>query len=299
MNYFFASLSSGLNETGHLLLGWLDDHAINIIVILVGAWIVRRFGTNVIGRILTHTVRTDLYPTKADREKRIRTLNALARAIMRVSVFLVATTLLIGEINPNYTTVLFASAGIFTVALGFGARGLISDFLSGLFITYENQYRVGDIVEISGTMGTVINVTPRTTVLRDFDGNVHHVPNGSIIVATNKTIEFSQLNEDIVVHADTDLSLLEHVINHTGEALAADADFKKKIKEAPHFGGIDGYVGEGIGIKIVGKTSPNDKFEVKSALYTRLIKAFRTHGIKVGSTPTPATPPAATPPPAR
>lgn len=297
MNNLLASLSGGFSETGQELATWFDDHAVNIILILVAAWVVRRFGTNLIGRVLTHTVRSDLYPTKSDREKRIRTLNALARAFMRVGVFLVAGTLLIGEINPNYTTVIFASAGIFTVALGFGARGLINDFLTGMFITYENQYRVGDIVQIGGTEGTVVDVTPRTTVLRDFDGNVHHVPNGSITVATNKTLEYSQLNEDLVVAADTDISLVEHIINHTGDVLAADPDYKKKIKQAPRFSGINGYAGDGISIKVIGKTSPNDKYEVKSQFYSLLIKAFRKHEIKVGAPPVaPPAPTGQTPP---
>lgn len=284
MPFIIASFSQNLHETGQSVLGWLDHHGMNILLIILAAWIIRHFGANIIGRVLTHTVRSDLYPSKSDRQKRIKTLNTLAKAIMRVGVYVVAGILIMGEINPNYTTALFASAGLVTVAIGFGAKNLINDFISGMFIIYENQYRVGDVVEISDVSGVVTDVTIRTTVLRDFDGNVHHVPNGSIVVTTNKTIEFSQLNEDILVAQDSDLSLVERIINHTGEVLDSEPAFTKMIRDAPHFAGVNGYAaGGGISVKITAITSANDKYTVRSELYKRLTKTFRANNISIVS----------------
>jgi len=279
----------GLEELFNLMKGWLDDHLINILVILLAAWLVRHFGTRLLSQILKRTVRNDIYPTKLDREKRIKTLKSLISAAMRVGVYLLAFVLIIGELNPSYMTALFASAGLVTVALGFGAQSLIKDFMSGVFIITENQYRVGDIIDIAGVSGTVEDITIRTTVLRDLNGYVHHVPNGIIEVTTNRTIGFSQLNEEFTVAKDTDLDRIEHVVNHVGEQLAALPELKDKILEKPHFDTVKGYAANGIIIKVLGRTTTSSKWRVRSELYKHLSKAFAKNKIEASGLPVSAT----------
>ncbi len=274
-------ISNGTIHAGHSLGDWLSLHAMNIILILIAAWLLHRFGANILKRIISRTVRPDLYPTKVDREKRVKTLESLTSAVARVGVYALAGSLIVGEINPSYTAALFASAGLVTVALGFGAKDLINDFMSGIFIITENQYRVGDFVEIAGVSGTVEDVTIRTTILRDLDGNVHHVPNGAISVATNKTMGYSRLNEDITLAPGSDIERAEHVINHVGEQLAAKADFEHSIKEMPQFGGVLGYGPTGIIIKINAKVSTGEKMVVKTELYKLLSKAFAANDIEL------------------
>ena len=166
--------------------------------------------------------------------------------------------------------------------MGFGAQSLIKDFVSGIFIIIENQYRVGDVVAIGGVDGVVQDVTIRTTVLRDLDGNVHHVPNGNITVTTNKTIGYSGINEEIIVDASTDLALLEHVINHVGEQLAAMPDLQIYIKETPQFRQVIGLNANGMVVKIVGQATAGDSWRVKGELYRLLKHAFEKHKIKLG-----------------
>lgn len=285
-----TNLRIGLEELINLVKGWLDEHLINVLVILLAAWLIRHFGTRLLSQILKRTVRSDIYPTKLDREKRIKTLKSLISAAMRVGVYLVAFVLIIGELNPSYMTALFASAGLVTVALGFGAQSLIKDFMSGVFIITENQYRVGDIIDIAGVSGTVEDITIRTTVLRDLNGYVHHVPNGIIEVTTNRTIGFSQLNEEFTVAKDTDLDRLEHIVNHVGEQLTALPDLKDKILEKPHFDTVKGYAANRIIIKVLGRTSTSGKWRVRSELYKHLAKAFdknkiEASGLPVGTAP--------------
>ena len=280
---FLVSLIPQLLHVGTLLGDWLNDHLVNILAILAGAWIVRRFGAKFIARILKYTVRNDLYPNKADREKRMKTLNTLASAIMRVGVYIVVAILIIGEINPSYTTALFASAGLIGVALGFGAKDLINDFMSGIFIITENQYRVGDVIEIGGVSGVVEDITIRTTVLRDLAGDVHHIPNGTIKLTTNMTLGFSGIDENVVVGYDTDIDRLKHLINHLGEQMAADAEFQKKIIEPIRFLRVDGFGDNGIIIKIVGKTASGEQWLIKGELYERLYKALKQHKIDIPS----------------
>lgn len=270
-----------------MVSGWFSSHVVNIFFILIAAWLVRRFGVKVITSLIEHTARGDFYPSKADRDKRIATLNTLGRAFVRIAVYILATLLIVGEINPAYTTALFASAGLIGVALGFGAQSLIRDFVSGIFIITENQYRIGDEVTLVGTSGVgeisgrVENLTIRTTILRDLDGNVHHVPNGNIGVTTNKTIGFSRLNEDIVVALDTDLDRLEHVINHVGEQIAADADLKQSIIEPPYVASIKGFEGDGIVVKVLAKTTAAAQWRVRSEFYRKLHTALKKNDIKL------------------
>jgi moderate conductance mechanosensitive channel len=270
-----------LEEIASLIGDWLNEHFVNILVILVGAWLVRHFGTRLFSRLLRHTVRADLYPTKSDRDKRVKTLDSLVGAFTRAAVYVIAAILLIGEINPSYTAALFTSAGLIGAAIGFGAKDIINDFIRGIFIIVENQYRIGDIISAAGVSGIVEDITIRTTVLRDLDGDVHHIPNGSIGVTTNKTAEYSQVNEDIMVGYGTDITKLEHVIGHVGEEIAAHIDFKPKIIDPPHFERIDSFADNGIVVKILARTTPGDQWLVKGELYKRLKTAFERHDIEI------------------
>ncbi len=262
-------------------LRWIANHGIQIAIIFCGAYLVRHFGTKLFSRLLQLTVRDDLYPHKSDRIKRLRTLDSLSGAVLRVGVYFTALILILGEINPSYTTALFASAGLVTVAVGFGAKNVINDFLSGMFIIVENQYRVGDIIQIGDVDGTVQAVTIRTTILRDLNGNIHHVPNGSIVVTTNKTIDVANLNEDIVVGFSTDIALLEHFINHVGKELASDPAYKRHVIKPPYFARVNGFANNGIIIKIFGETSAGQQWVVKGELYRKLIEAFRKNNIEL------------------
>lgn len=286
----FDGLAEKVGNVGHLLGDWLYLHAVNISIILVAAWILRHFSAKILSGLLKHTIRSDMFPTKGAREKRLKTLTSMANAVSQVGISLVAVILILGEINPNYANVLFASAGLLTVAVGFGAKDLINDFVTGVFIISEGQYRVGDAVEIAGVSGVVEAVTVRTTVLRDLDGNVHYVPNGDITVATNKTLGFSRINENIAFDAQTDIERVTHVINHVGEEMAADPEFKNKIKEAPRVAQVVGYGPTGLIIKITATTGESDKPSIKSNMYKQLHKAFAKNDIKVALQPLPLPP---------
>jgi small-conductance mechanosensitive channel len=155
----------------------------------------------------------------------------------------------------------------------------VKDFVSGIFIITENQYRVGDIVQLGEVSGVVEAITIRTTILRDLDGYLHHIPNGTITVTTNKTIGYAGLNEDIVVAADTDLEQLEHVINHVGEQLAAQPELMHKIKEAPRLVSIQGLHDKGITVKVIGQTTAGSRVAVRSEFYRLLKKACAQHKI--------------------
>lgn len=284
---FFSRVGDKVEHLGGDLVQWLSVHGLNLIIILLAAWFIRRFGVQLFHNIFSHTIRRNAYGTKADREKRLKTLSSMSSAFVRAGVYVIAGFMIVGEVNPSYTTALFASAGLATVALGFGAQSLIRDIVSGIFLISENQYRIGDEVELKSTSwaaqveGIVEDITLRTTILRDLDGDVHHIPNGTIGFATNKTLGFNRINEDIVVSLDTDIERLEHIVNHVGEELAAEPAFKNKILDPPHVERIVSIHDKGISVKILAKTAPADRRAVRSELYHRLLKAFQKNDISL------------------
>lgn len=262
---------------------WISDHGFEILIIVLVAWLVKRFGAQFLSRIFHSTIRADLYPTKNDRLKRLETIDSITNAILKVGVVIVAGIMIVSELGVN-TTPIVASAGVIGIALGFGAQSLIKDLTSGMFIIIDNQYRVGDIVKLGEIAGRVEAITIRTTVLRGLDGTLYHVPNGSIAATANLTMNYGGIDEDIVFGSDIDISKLAIVINRTGLSLAADPDFKSKVLEPPRFERVVGFTAEGIKVKILGTTTTNDSWLVRGEFYKRLIVELRKSNIQL---PTP------------
>lgn len=266
---------------------WMTDHLINVIVILIGSWIFMRVVHDFTNRFLRHIIRPDVYPTKSDREKRIRTLGSLVKGVVRLGVYIVAVLLITGELYPGARTTLFTSAGVLGAIIGFGAQSLIKDLTTGIFIISENQYRIGDEVTLAASLGLgkiegkVEDLTIRTTVLRDMSGNVHHIPNGNIGVTTNKTLGYSRMNEEIVVHFDTNLEELEKVIREVGEELQALPNMQSRVIEAPYLANVKGFTDKGIAVRILAKTNAAAQWQTRSEFYHLLQKAFAKNKIKV------------------
>ncbi len=283
----FNSVESRLNEVWHLFVDWSAAHLLQIIIIVVGAEILYRISTKTVNRVIHRvTHRPDLFPTESDRKKRLKTLDSLINTALRLLIFTIASIMVINELGIN-TAPLIASAGIVGVALGFGAQSLIRDFMSGFFIITENQYRVGDVIEIITNVGgvkvagTVEAITIRTTIIRDQDGRLNHVPNGSIMTTSNLTMNYAGLNEELVVDADTDIDKLEHIINHIGEELVRDTKLGSKIIQPPYFDRVDKISGDGMTVKIFGKTTPGEQWRVRGAFYKRLQPALEKNHIKL------------------
>lgn len=281
----FNSVQTRAAEVWQLLGTWLSAHLLQIIIIIVSAEIIYRVSTKTLTKIVERaTHRPDLFPTELDRKKRIKTLNSLVNATLRIFIFVIAGIMIISELGIN-TGPLIASAGIIGVALGFGAQSLIKDFMSGFFIITENQYRVGDVVEVvtnNGAVrvsGVVEAITIRTTVIRDMEGRLHHIPNGNVQVATNMTMNYAGIDEELVVDLNTDIDKLEHIINHVGEQLAANHALSKKILDAPHFGRVDRLDKDGLVIKIFAKTTPGDQWLIKGEMYKKLNTALDKNDI--------------------
>ena len=260
---------------------WLDDHLINIGLILFITWIIRKFGPPLVMRVIKGTVRSDLYPSEVDRKKRTQTLQGIVLAIFRISTWILAFLLIVSELKPSYAATLFTSAGIIGFGLAFGAQSLIKDFINGMFIIFENQYRVGDIVTINNVSGKVEGITIRTTIIRDLNGFVYHIPNGTITLTTNQTMDYGRIYEDIKVKPDTDIPLLEKTINEAGKKIAEIPKFEHKISEPPSFERVSSISSDGITVKVLGKVSLPEQKQIKSEFLKQLKKEFEKAKIKM------------------
>ena len=189
------------------VLNWITSYGDNVAIILIVTAAFYYVGSMFMERVIKRALHTTKHNwSERDIVKRQRTLVGLFKNIWRALVLTCGIFALFQLFFKDVSLApLFASAGILGVAFGFGAQSLVQDFLSGLFIISENQYRVGDIIDIEGASGTVERIGARSTVLRDADGNVHYFPNGMIQHVINKTMDYSMARFSINVHPSSDL----------------------------------------------------------------------------------------------
>lgn len=270
------------STSSHAISGLSSESTIQAAIIIlvtlafyvIGSMIVRYFVKNAVQRTRHKTWH------RKDIEKRQRTLVAVVTSVWQILVIFVGGFQLLQIIFPGINTApLFASAGIIGVAIGFGSQTLVKDFLSGIFIISENQYRVGDIIDINGSTGTVERIGARSTVIRDVDGNVHYFPNGTIQHVINKTMGYSMARFTIAVHQSNELDDIIALINKTGKALASEEKWKNKIINAPSFESIGEFTASTVNLQISGKTQPSDQWSVTAEMRRRLLIAFEKNKI--------------------
>jgi len=211
-------------------------------------------------------------------EQRIEALASVLRSIVGFVIFATAAFMILGELGVNLGPLL-AGAGIIGVALGFGSQTLVRDFLSGMFILIEDQFGVGDIVDLDQqTSGTVEAVSLRTTRLRAVDGTVWHVPNGEIRRVGNKSQLWSRALLDVEVAHGTD-------VDHAGELIKGVADEVWKehpeVLEEPELWGVERMDATGVAIRLVVKTTPAEQWKISRELRRRIKAAFDREGIEV------------------
>lgn len=272
------------------IINWLSEHGGRILLIIALSlalyFLVRHFVPTVVKRLLTRpSVRRALTKRAAKKleeeaEKRVNTLTSVFASTGVVFIIICALFAILAEIGVNISAAL-AGLGILGIAVGFGAQALIRDLIGGTLILMENQYRVGDWVQIAGIGGLVEEINLRRTVVRDFDGTVHSVPNGEIRVASNYTKEWARVNMNISVGYSEDLGHVIEVINRVGTEMAEDPDWAPVILKAPQALRVDAFEDSGIAIRILGETKQMQQWAVMGELRLRLKRAFDEEDIEI------------------
>ncbi|MDP9385896.1 MAG: mechanosensitive ion channel family protein [Actinomycetota bacterium] len=210
--------------------------------------------------------------------QRIEALATVLRSVVSVIIAGVALLLVLGEIGIDLAPLL-AGAGILGVALGFGSQSLVKDFLSGLFILVEDQFGVGDVVNLDQEVSGVVEaVSLRTTRLRAVDGTVWHMPNGEIRRVGNKSQLWSRALLDIDVGYDTDVDHASAVIKAEADAVWKEHD---EVIEEPELWGVENLGPSGVRIRLVLKTRPSEQWAISRELRQRIKAAFDREGIEI------------------
>ena len=238
-----------------------------------------------IHRIVPHALRLaierqmkDASPEEVD--QRSRTLSSVFTGTGRAIISVIALLTLLPLAGVNITAIV-TGFGITGLALALGAQALVRDTINGTFLLVEDQYRKGDVVRIAEITGAVEEITLRRTLIRDQDGVLHSIPNGTISVVSNFTRDYAQVNLEVRVAYGEDLSRVAAVIDRVGRELAADARYKPLISEAPRTARVESVGDAGVAVTVSSRTRPAARWEVAAELRRRLIDAFVAEGVRV------------------
>ena len=261
------------------ILIWLQTSGIKIILIVVMGFFAQIGLTKASKTLLTSALSKHMTTDRSDagRDKRINTIHQVLIKTISIIIFLVVLLMIFIELGINVTPIL-TGAGIIGIAIGFGAQDMVKNIFHGIFILTEDQYSEGDIVTIAGVTGTVETFDLRRTILRDLDGTQHHIPNGEIAIASNKTKSWSGINLDIGIAYNTDLKKLKQIIEQVGQGLKNE---NENITEAPRMVGVEEFADSAIIVKIVGKTKPGTQWAMARQLRERLKEVFDREKIEI------------------
>lgn len=217
-----------------------------------------------------------------ERLKRNETITEIAKTAVDIVIWIAAAVNFLTSIGVNVAS-LMTGAGLIGVVIGLGAQTTTRDILAGFFIVGENQYRVGDTIEmmIAGRLitGKVENITLRITQVRDIDGKVHTIRNGASEAVTNMSFKYANVNLEFGVSYDTDIDKLEEVINNVGEKMLEDEELKKEIIEPIKFMRVNRFLDSSMQIKCLGKVKAGRQWHIAGIFRREIKKAFDEHDI--------------------
>ena len=296
------------NEKLSEIVSWIIERPLKVVVILLVAMIVNRLLRRAIDRMVQRIISVrEQEQTEAELEsektlsnvgerarrrlqrisengersrQRALTLGAVLRGTSTTIVYLMGLMIALGEIGVDLGPLL-AGAGIVGVAIGFGAQSLVADFIAGVFVIIEDQYGVGDWVDVGSASGTVERVSLRTTVLRDAHGTVWVVPNGEIRRVGNSSQLWARTVLDLEVAYDTDIDKAATIIKDVADQLWEEQLEVATILEEPVVSGVQSFGADSIAIRLSVKTEPGEQWSTGRIIRARIKKAFDTYGIEI------------------
>ncbi len=294
------------DETWARLSDWVVDRPLRIMLIVVLAWFVNRVlrravtrfaeevaersGPDLLGEADNAEVDNPVLRTverlrlRSERETRAKrraiTLGAMMRSLVGLIVWGTAIVMILGELGVSLGP-LIASAGIVGIAVGFGAQSLVRDVLAGAFVIIEDQYGVGDVIDAGEATGVVEEVALRTTKVRDVEGVLWTLPNGTIARVGNYSQIWSRVVFDLEVSYDTDLEHAMTVIKRVLDECWHAQPGPTTIIEEPEVQGVQSFGPNAVVIRAVAKTDPSEQWATGRWVRAELKKAFDAEGIVI------------------
>ncbi|HEX5533822.1 MAG TPA: mechanosensitive ion channel family protein [Actinomycetales bacterium] len=214
------------------------------------------------------------------RAQRARTIGSVLKSVATGLVATIVGLLLLGEFGVNLGPLL-AGAGVAGVALGFGSQTLVKDFLSGVFMIVEDQYGVGDVVDLGEAAGTVEAVGLRVTRLRDVNGTVWYVRNGEIMRVGNQSQGWARAVLDISVAYGEDVGHLQEVLKDVATLLAHEEEWSALVLDEPEVWGVEALTENAVVLRLVVKTVPLEQWKVARELRRRIKARFDAEGVEL------------------
>ncbi|MGW5104200.1 mechanosensitive ion channel family protein [Streptomyces sp. NPDC004100] len=287
---------------------WLEQHTtalvevplrIVLIVVVLGVirWVAQRAITRVVQRVLepggeegeprrprsgrgAAVLLRDRSRASRRREQRARTIGSVLGSVVTIVLALLGTAMILDQVGIALGPLL-ASAGVVGLAIGFGAQSLVADYLSGLLIMFEDQYGVGDTVDLGEAVGEVEHVGLRLTHVRDLNGGLWHIRNGEVLRVRNDSQDWARAVLDVAVAYDSHLDTVYQVLEDTGRALRQDPAFTDLLLEDPSVWGVQSLDADGVVVRLAVKTVPLQQWGVTRELRRRVKEALDTAGIDI------------------
>lgn len=255
----------------------LAQGGLRITAILIAAWVIH----HIVGRLIA-TARDQIAARVDDAEqsRRIATLVRVARYVTTVAIVLMTGMAVLNTMGISIAPFL-AAAGVAGIAVGFGAQSLVKDYFTGIVMLVEDQVRVGDVAELGGKSGVVEAITLRYIRLRDYEGSVHYVPNGTISTVTNRSRGFAFAVVDIGIAYRESIDEAFDVMREVARELRADPEFAVHIVDDLEIAGVNDWADSAVILRARLKTVPLEQWRVRRAYLKRLKDAFDRHGIEI------------------
>lgn len=261
---------------------WFWQSGMRVVFVLAGAYLLARFMAIGIDRMMRRAVRPDFTADADAEQKRKKTIAGIVVRTSEVTLYLIAAMMILSEFGINIGP-LVAGAGVLGVAIGFGSQQLVKDVISGLFIVMENRYHVGDAVIINGISGIVDDLNLRVTKLRDVDGVIHYVPNGSVATCANASTEGGRINLSLKISTKADLNRAREIANAVGASFSSDDATKTSVRRPISVVRIESFDPDWIVLRLSGDADPLKQWELMSELKQRLKLAFDEAGIQASA----------------
>ncbi|MGN6783192.1 MAG: mechanosensitive ion channel family protein [Marmoricola sp.] len=279
---------------------WAIGKPLAILGLLILAWALRWVAFRLVDRLVRRAeegvLPSRLNPLRRDAEdgdrppertvgssrraQRARSLGSLGKSIAGGLIYGIFFVMILAQIGVNIAPII-ASAGVVGVAVGFGAQSLVKDFLSGIFLTLEDQYGVGDSIDLGDVSGTVEAIGLRVTRLRDVNGTVWYVRNGEILKVGNQSQNWARTVIDVSVAYSADLARVRQVLRDISHDLWEDPKYEGVIIEEPEVWGVQSMSAEGIVVRVTLKTAPLEQWRVAREMRERVKDRFQTEGIEM------------------
>ena len=251
--------------------------ALHVALVLVLAWLAWKMCSRLLRAARRRMVARSASPDAANR---IETTSQVLRYATAAVIVIVAIMLVLDQLGVSIAP-LVATAGVLSVAVGFGLQSLMKDYFAGIVLLIEDQIRLGDVIEAGGKAGLVEQMTLRYVRVRDYDGNVHFIPNGLITTVTNLSREYAYVVIDAGIAYGADIDRAFGVMREVAAAMRRDAAFSSRIREDLEIAGVERWENSAVVLRARLKVNPLQQWAVKREFLRRLKYGFDAAGIEI------------------